>query len=238
MIYIILPVHNEEDSIDETIKRLKELFPDENVPHKIIFINDHSTDQTVFKIMEHPGSCVLDNKGLPGKGSAIRFGLKEIFFKYMTDIVVLLDGDGQIRPYDIFTGIRLMDQYCCSVAIGNKRHPYSTINYNPIRSVISKTYNFIVRKLFNLKLQDTQCGLKVFRAHCLTDIIPKMSIDKFAYDIEMIVALKSIGMRIIDFPISMNEQKNKGSVNIKNIIETFIDTIKVYKKYKKGFYKI
>ena len=231
MIYIILPVKNEAKTIEVTIQRLNQCFPIEHKEHKIIFVNDHSTDNTASIIKSHKEVFLLNNINNPGKGSAIKFALQTIYVKNMLDIVVFLDGDGQIQPYDIFTGIKMMDLYCCSVAVGNKRHRYSISKYNFLRTVISKTYNFLVRKLFGLKIQDTQCGLKMFRSHCLIDVLPQLSIDGFAYDVELLVALKSIGMRIVDFPIDMNRQTNKGSISIKNIICTFIDTVKMYKKF-------
>ena len=236
MIFIILPVHNEEKTIEFSISQLNQIFPQGHLEHKIIFVNDHSTDKTVSIIKSHPEVSLLDNTGKHGKGSAIRFALYNTFIQNMADIVVLLDGDGQIKPYDIFTGIKLMDLHNCSVAVGNKRHAYSIKNYTLLRKIISRTYNLLIRKLFSFKIKDTQCGLKVFRSHCLIDVLPRLSMDGYAFDVELLVALKCLGFRIVDFPIDMLPQINRGSVSIKSIFITFIDTMKIYKKYKKRFY--
>lgn len=236
MIYIFLPVHNEEKTVKTTIEKLQMLFPPTEKIATIIFIDDHCTDMTIDIVGFYKDINVIKNHGLPGKGSAIRYALKNSLFKNMADIIVLLDGDGQIQPYDIITGLKMIDRYCCSVAIGNKRHKYSLLRYGIFRRVTSKAYNILVNILFKINLDDTQCGLKLIRSHCLLEILPKLSVNGFAYDIEMLIALKSVDMRIVDFPIEMTKQHNKGSVNIKNIFETFFDTIKVFIRFKKGIY--
>ncbi len=66
----------------------------------------------------------------------------------------------------------------------------------------------------------------------------KIRCDKFAFDLELIVALKQNGFIIYDAPVNVSNQLNSGSANLKNVIETFIDTLKIFFRYSMGYYKV
>ncbi len=240
MIYIILPVHNEEKTINDTIDNLRNFIISTEIKCNIIFVDDYSTDRT-FSLIESKGAIVTKNILQGGKGSALRHGYNYILLNAQDlrphEEIVFLDGDGQLEIYDLSTGMKKMRNYSCSVSIGNKRHIYSISSYNLTRNIISKTYNLLINFLFDLNVADTQCGFKIFRYHVLKEVMDKITVNKFAFDLELLIAIKEKGIRIVDFPIHMREQQNKGSVNLKNIFETFLDTIKIYIRYKTNYYK-
>lgn len=239
MLLIILPVKNESISIQETVKQLSEwnVFKE----HKILFIDDNSTDETYHILKKQKDISVIPNKFDSGKGSTLKVGY--IYSEYMygmkdDDFIVFMDGDGQINPKEIDTFIKLKELYDADIVIGNKRHDYSSIHYTLDRQIVSRVYNWIVRYLFGFNFRDTQCGIKMFRKSCLEKIIQKVNTKRYAFDLELIVALRENNFRIIDAPVNLRDQKNKGSVSISSIISTFIDTIIIYKKKKKGFYRL
>ncbi len=236
MIWIILPVHNEQDTIVDTINSTVRWCRNNLESFVIVFVDDHSTDATINRI-RHVGFehiRLIENTLCPGKGSALTFAFLHLRREVIQeDVVVFMDGDGQIEISDIEVFLKIMDLYNADVVIGNKRHPYSLISYKLLRSVVSKSYNFIIRKLFNLSFTDTQCGLKMFKFEALDRIRFDVTTSGFAFDIDLLVALKKYNYRIVDAPVRIGKQINNGSVNVKNIITTLIDTIKIFVKYKK-----
>jgi glycosyltransferase involved in cell wall biosynthesis len=238
MIIIILPVRNEEETILNTVKDLRSWANKNLINSKILFVNDESTDNTLYQLNKLKTNVVSINHSI-GKGWALLCGYicaRNIFKPEDDDLIVFLDGDGQIEHRDITSFLRLMDTYCADVVIGNKRHPYSITNYSTLRTFVSRTYNLIVRFLFGFDFRDTQAGLKVFRKYALEKAINKIKCKKFAFDLELIVALRYNGFRIIDAPIKVKPQKNKGSVRLSSIISTFVDTVSIWKKHQQGFY--
>ena len=238
MLLIILPIRNETKTVIETLKKIK---PYLSKDCEALFIDDGSKDGTFEKLWlcNHPRVRVIRNNFDNGKGSAIKTGiiLSEYLYKLNADDMVgLMDGDGQIDPAEIKTFLKLIELYSADAAIGNKRHIFSTTKYTPIRNIVSKTYNFLCRKMFDINFEDTQCGLKIFKKKCLDEVISKVTSKRYAFDLELIVALKEKHYRIVDVPVSIKRQMNQGSVSLKSIVHTLIDTLGIYFRKVKGYY--
>lgn len=241
MILIILPVHNESKTIEKTVFDLNEWCASElQEEYKIFFVDDGSTDDTFKKLQAFNGKIKsIQNKFDQGKGSALKVGYiytTLIFNAPIESKVFFMDGDGQIDPKEIKTFLNLMNLYSADAVIGNKRHLYSSANYGALRSFVSKSLNFIVKILFNINFADTQCGIKLFKKSFLDRVIGKVSNKRYVFDIELILAMRAIGARIADAPVTIKKQINSGSVNIKNIFLTFFDVIYIFLRWKNGAY--
>ncbi len=226
MIHIFLPVKNESKFIEDTAMRLH-LWCSINFPNnfKIVFIDDNSTDATFHKLYSLilKDLEVIGNPNSGGKGSALKYGfLRRHWRCHSRDLILFLDGDGQIEFDDILVGSKLMDIYNADAVIGNKRHQFSQTKYGLLRSIVSMTYNLLVRTLFQINFEDTQCGLKIFRKYALVAVIDNIDRGGFAFDIDLLVALKKNKFRIIDCPVKVNKQMNSGSISFKNIFNTFL----------------
>jgi len=68
------------------------------------------------------------------------------------------------------------------------------------RSLVSKTFNFLVRSLFMLPYTDTQCGAKVFTSSTLKRIVPEMTVTEWAFDIDLLYAYKRHNFKIKSVP--------------------------------------
>jgi glycosyltransferase involved in cell wall biosynthesis len=167
-----------------------------------------------------------------GKGNAILQGLKLV----KEDYVVIMDADLQINPCDIDTFFNIMELYNADVVVGNKYHLYSNIEYPIVRKGISFGYRILIKFLFNLPLRDTQCGFKLFKRSVINKITPVLKETRYCLDLEMLIALKKKGIRVADAPVYVKKQDNVGSVNLSNILITFIDTIRVWIKMLRGDY--
>lgn len=242
MILIILPVKNEKQSITKTVSDLF-IWCRNNLKNcEILFIDDGSTDGTMEKIkkMKIKNVNVIKNRFEPGKGSALKVGYYASTFTYKMkedDLIIFMDGDGQVSPCEISTFLNIMDFYNADVIIGNKKHLYSSTYYSFKRKVVSFIYNQILKLLFGIRFDDTQAGIKIFKKSVLDKVIDKITIKRFAFDVELIIAMRELGVRIADAPVNIKQQLNSGSVNLKNIVLTFIDTLRIYNKMMKGFYK-
>jgi glycosyltransferase involved in cell wall biosynthesis len=240
MTLFILPVFNEEWNIVNTIETLLN-WCNENLPknYNILFIDDNSTDSTFATIKSIDGVSVYRNVFDKGKGSALKAGYVYSSFLYKikdNDTIIFLDGDGQIEPKEVSTMMNVMALYNSDVVIGNKRHLYSHTHYSLLRNIISRTYNLMVRMMFGFDYRDTQGGLKIFKKSALDAVIHKVTNKKYAFDVELIVALRKSVLRVADAPIHVKTATNAGSVSLINIIKTFIDTIIICYNYLKGIY--
>ena len=226
---IIVQVYNGEREISKCIERIsKQTYRD----IELVVVNDGSTDNTLEKIRAIPSIDIVTYPFNKGKGYAFLTGLEIA----TGDYIILLDSDLQIRPYELPTFLNIMQIYRADVVIGNKRHPYSYTNYNFTRSIISNTYNLMCRKMFGIDLRDTQCGFKLFKTSAINKVKDKIKSKRFAFDIEILIALRENRIRVADAPVLVERQYSSGSINIKNIWDTFIDTVMVWIRKKEGYY--
>ena len=165
MLSVIIPIFNEV-YLAENIIRLRNVLPKD---HEIIVVDDGSffpSPVTSSWGQENPLHFIRKRIN-EGKGAAIKTGLLYASGEH----ILIIDGDLQINPVDVYVFLARMSLYNADAVIGNKRHLYSIVDYSFGRWVISNTYNFLCRCLFNIQLRDTQTGLKLFKKQALDKIM-------------------------------------------------------------------
>lgn len=230
-ISVIMPVYNDEKHIRRNIRiAIKELTK-LDYDFTIMVVNDGSTDGT-REAVRGAGVAFISYHTNCGKGAAFLCGASTV----KSDYILLADSDMQVRFDELPVFFNIMDMYNADAVVGNKRHPYSEIQYTRARHIISNTYNFICRMMFGIQLRDTQCGFKLFKAEALKKVMPEIKTKRFAFDLEILVSLKENNYRVADAPVYMRKQYNAGSIGLRNIWETFRDTIAIWLRKKEGFY--
>jgi glycosyltransferase involved in cell wall biosynthesis len=238
-ISVIIPVFNGEEIIGKSIDTVGSVFNKLGYKYEIIVVNDGSTDDTnlVISMIELLNKNVISysKPTNQGKGSAIMTGLK--IASKNSEYVIVMDADLQIQPSEITTFFKIMDLYDADVVIGNKRHSYSNTNYSLLRGIISNGYYFMVWILFQLPLKDTQCGFKLFKKDALNKVMQKLKTKQYAFDLEVLIAMRDRDIRVSDAPVKVRKQTGKGSVNIMTILKTFKDTITIFIRRMTGWYR-
>ena len=167
-----------------------------------------------------------------GKGFALKYG----FEHSRGDLVVFMDADLDLNPRQIKKLIKVMKRERADVAIGSKRHPESKINYPFKRKFLSDVYFIIVRILFNLNVKDTQVGLKVFRREVLRDVMPRILVKRYAFDVEVLANVVKRGYKIVEAPVEL-DFKLGSKVNWKEIWRMFVDTLAIaYRMHIRRYY--
>jgi glycosyltransferase involved in cell wall biosynthesis len=167
-ISFVIPVKNEEASLDELINRISETmsqnYPNENF--EIIFIDDGSSDNS-WNMM------VLASEKLKDVVTAIRFrrnmgkalALEAGFRACRGGIVFTMDADLQDDPKEIPRFIHKLDQGFDLVS-GWKRKRYDPLS----KTLPSKIFNGVTSKLTGVKLNDFNCGFKCYRKEVIDKI--------------------------------------------------------------------
>lgn len=157
------------------------------------------------------------------------------------DYVMFMDSGMEIDPNGISMLLEHMEWYDADIIVGSKRHPASQVKYPFIRKILSYGYYYLVKLLFDIKVHDTQAGIKIFRKKSLEKILPKLVERQFAGDLEMLVVASSLGYkRIYEAPIKLNYYLGKvtTAATMKAIFGIVLDTLAIY--YRKnivGHYK-
>lgn len=222
MISFIIPVYNKGAILYKTLASLiSNLSRTTFTEYEIIVVNDGSTDNSFseavrFKKFNGKNSSIkiFHYTNNIGKGFALRFG----FSKSIGDTIVFLDGDMDIDTKQVINALRQFNKQQPHMVIGSKYLPSSRTHYPANRFLYSLVLKTVIRLLFNLRVTDTQVGLKVFRREVLTQVFPRVIIKRFAVDLELLVVATLLGFtKIIETPVIINHNPaNCSSVHLRD----------------------
>lgn len=157
MLSFVVPVFNEEESLEAFYEELTRVAPELEKDYEIVFVDDGSTDSslTILKHLESKNDKVkvFSFRRNMGKAEALTFG----FMQAKGDYIVTLDADLQDKPTEIY---KLLEkaQEGVEVVCGWRRSRRDKSNMK----IISKLFNSFVSNFFGVKLHDYNCGLKVY----------------------------------------------------------------------------
>ncbi len=157
MISIVVPLYNEEESIEIFYKELVSELKTLSLQHEIIFIDDGSIDKSLLilkKIAEaDKKTTIFSFRKNIGKSEALTFG----FQKAKGEYIITLDADLQDRPSQIVKLIKKAQEGYDVVTGWRKKRKDSFI-----KILSSKLFNFLVNRFWKLELHDYNCGLKLY----------------------------------------------------------------------------
>ena len=162
---VVIPLHNEEENIEELYAALKSVMDAESNDYELLFIDDGSTDGTL-DILEPIGQKdtkvrLLRFRRNFGKAAAWAAG----FDHARGDVIVTIDGDLQNDPKDIPKMVALIGEYDIVNGWRKKRKdPYI------IRRFPSIIANWMISRVTGVKLRDYGSGLKAYKAEVVKNI--------------------------------------------------------------------
>jgi glycosyltransferase involved in cell wall biosynthesis len=159
-ISVIIPAQDEEESIPELCQWISRVMQTHGFSFEVIIIDDGSTDSTWQKIAEVNAS---DNrfKGIRfnrnfGKSAALQTGFRAATGK----VVITMDADLQDSPDEIPELYRLVTEQGFQLISGWKKKRHDPLS----KTIPSKFFNYITRKISGIELHDFNCGLKAYQS--------------------------------------------------------------------------
>jgi len=234
---VVIPAYNEAKRITHTLEETEKYLKKQPYTWEILVVNDGSKDDTaqVVKglIPNMPGLRLVDNRENHGKGYVVRQGMLEAAGKYrvFTDADNSTSIDHVERMWPLF-------QQGHEVVIGSRDIPGAKLAapQGLLRRTVGNVFNLMVQIVCGLwGLWDTQCGFKGFSAKATEDVFPKCTIDRFAFDPEILVIAKKLGYDIKEIPVTwINDPDSK--VKLKSVFKMAIDLFKIRLNIMKGLY--
>jgi glycosyltransferase involved in cell wall biosynthesis len=203
-ISVVIPCFNEGKTIRQNIQKIHGYLANNFAAFEIIAVDDGSLDNTFSELetiaKELPIKIIRHEKNL-GKGKAVRDGV--LTSQY--EISMFLDADLAIPIESLPTFIEEIKKGF-ALAIASRFVPGLTI-LQPVlwyRKIMEKIFR-ILRMIIlnNWTVKDTQCGFKVFETSAAKRIFGMATINRFAFDSEIIFIAKKFGYSIKELPIAL-----------------------------------
>ena len=191
---IVIPTWNEEASIQELVTRIDKSLSLHDISYEIIFIDDHSTDNTQAIIQSlltiYPLTLFL-KKGNRGKAQSLIEG-----FQFSnSELICMIDADLQYPPEEIPFMIKKIKKGEADIVVANRQQKHTEFLRNMISSIHGSLFNKFLHKLD----LDVQSGLKVFKREIIERIHLKGG--KWAIDLELLVKAKNAGYKAVNHNI-------------------------------------
>jgi len=158
-ISVVIPSKDEEESIPELTQWISRVMKTHGFSYEVIFVDDGSTDKTWSKIQE--ASLIDPNvKGIRfnrnfGKSAALNTGFRIA----QGDVVITMDSDLQDSPEEIPKLFEMMNEGKWDLISGWKKTRHDPIS----KTLPSKFFNALTRRMSGIQLHDFNCGLKAYR---------------------------------------------------------------------------
>ncbi len=230
LLSLIIPVYKQEKTIYDNLRHILSELELLSYSYEIIVVVDGEIDKSFqeAKKIHSPFVTVVGYQTNHGKGYAIRYGIA----KSKGNIIGFLDAGGDIHADGLAMMLAHYQWYNADIIVGSKRHPVSKIHYPKQRKILSWGYQIIIKLLFGLNIRDSQVGMKLYRRKVLEDVLPRLLVKRFAFDIEILAVANHLGYsRIFEAPIELDFT---GASSITNsnfwriILYTLLDTLAVF----------
>lgn len=178
MLTIIVPCHNEEETVPlffEAIEKQKALL---NEPIEYIFINDGSKDKTIVEIKElvnqYENVHFIDFSRNFGKEAAMYAGLQ----KAKGDFVTIMDADLQDPPELLPQMLRMLNNNPTLDCVGTRRIDRN--GESATRSFLAKTFYKLMDKISDAQLVDGARDFRLMRRQMVEAILTLTEYNRFS----------------------------------------------------------
>lgn len=227
-ISVVLPCFNEERTILRNLEKIDDYLQTNFISHEIIAVNDGSTDNTLseLKIAQNKFPVTILNRTKNyGKGKAVRDGI--LSSKY--EIVMFLDADLAIPIEELLKFVDALNDGS-DVAIASRFVPGLRVVKKVLwyRKIMENVFR-ILRMLIinNYDIRDTQCGFKVFKKSVATQIFRRATINRFAFDSEIIFLARKMGFSVKELPITLQNPTASHVRIIRDPLNMLMDLLKI-----------
>ncbi len=191
---VVIPVYNEEESIQELSEWIKAVCTKSGLSYELIFIDDGSSDSSWEKIRTISQSNVTV-KGFRfrrnyGKAAALHTG----FEASSGEVVITMDSDLQDSPDEIPELVSMIRLDGYDMVSGWKKKRYDPF----VKRITSKFYNGTARWSSGIKLHDFNCGLKAYSSEVVKSIEIFGEMHRYIPMLAKEAGFKKIGEKVVE----------------------------------------
>lgn len=236
---VVVPAYNEEARLGPSLQAILAHFKARGIAGELIVVDDGSADGTssVAEAIRRsePSVRILRFPVNRGKGAAVREGALHAAGR----LVLITDADLSTPIEELDRILARMRETASDLVIGSRGLPGSRIEVRqPFwRERMGRTFNRIIRVLTGLRFRDTQCGFKLLDRDRTAPIFRKMVVDRFAFDVELILLSKLAGLRILEEPVLWRNSPDSRVSPLSASWTMLVDVIRLRRRVRRGFYR-
>jgi dolichyl-phosphate beta-glucosyltransferase len=199
---------------------------------EIIVVNDGSKDQTlnaakaVLHDLPKGVSCeIIDYSPNQGKGQAVKKGM----IAAKGDRVLFMDADYSVPMEDLEFADLLLDQGA-DIAIGSRALDETILEERQsfAREKMARLFGIFQRNWLGLRLQDMQCGFKLFTREASQAIFPQVKLSSVIFDGEVLWLAKRLNFKVREFPVHWkHDPDSRITYTPKKAVKVFFEMLRI-----------
>lgn len=237
---LVVPTYNAVSFIDSTVRRLSR-FVSEHPNWNVMFVCDGCKDGTTERLTEllkdAPHELQVEAYDINrGKGYALHHGLNlaQTPYRLFTDVDLAYDPDEALKLLEV-----LKSGY--DLAVVNRVNPDSRYSISPRdfpsiykRHLMSRGFNWWLRRMLPIKILDTQAGLKGMTAAAWQRLGPQLKSDGFFFDVELLAWAGTLGLRTGECPVNFSYVDPTTVRMVRHGYSMYFETLRLRKRLRQG----
>lgn len=226
---IIVPAYNEEDRVDGTLDTMTAWLDARGEDYEILVADDGSTDRTAevvaARTAKNPRVQLVRLPRNRGKGAAVRAGVlasrgREVLFSD-ADLATPIEELERLRAARAQAG--------APIAIASRALPESDVRVrqHPLRELMGRTFNVILRSVVMGGIKDTQCGFKLFDGTVGRQLFHDLTVDGFAFDVELLLLARAANLEVVEVPVVWRHVKQSKVSPGRDAARMLIDVLRL-----------
>ena len=198
---IVVPVFNEEQNLEASIRRLHAYLTERFPLTWVVTIADNASTDRTWSIacglayeLDGVRASHLDQKG---RGRAVRGA----WSSSTAEVVAYMDVDLSTDLDALLPLVAPLVSGHSDLAIGTRLAPHAHVVRGPKREAISRTYNLLLKATLRAGFSDAQCGFKAMRQDVALVLLPMVEDQGWFFDTELLVLAEHNGLRIHEVPV-------------------------------------
>lgn len=248
-ISIVVPVYNEENRIEEGLKKIYEYVSKKSFSYEVLISDDGSTDKTCEIVERYKAGWkqlkLLKNPHR-GKAPAVISGIYATSGKY----VLMTDIDLSVPIENLDKMMKFIEGVTYKVIIASREgHGAKRINEPLIRHIMGRVFNALVQIVVLPGINDTQCGFKLFEGEAIKKVFTVTKLYSkddeeikgakvSAFDVEILYVARKLGYKIKEVPITWIYGDSSKVHNLKDSYYNAKDVFKIRINSWLGKYKV
>ncbi len=227
-------MYNESSIIEEAVETFSSYMNRRFEDWELIFVDDGSADgcgDAVAAAHEKDSRIRLcgytPNRG---KGYAVRTGV----LAAQGDLILFTDCDNAYGEEAIGRLVDTIVDSGADIVVGSRNLSKDGYEgYTFLRKLASKAYIKVIAVAAGFKLSDSQCGIKAFRADIAKKIFSNCEVDRFAFDLEVIMIATKLNANIGEMPVKIINHRESTVHVLRDSVKMLRDVHRMKKRIKK-----
>jgi glycosyltransferase involved in cell wall biosynthesis len=205
---VVVPVYNEEHVVEASVRGLQAYLTNCLPYESTITVVDNASSDRTFDVAhwlayELEGVTVMRLRE-KGRGRALR----SAWIGSNARVVAYMDVDLSTDLSALEPLVQPLLEGSSYLGVGTRLAAGAEVERSPLREVMSRSYNFVVRHLLHSRVSDAQCGFKAARRETIQALLPLVENDNWFFDTELIHVAERSHMRIHEVPVTWTEDSD------------------------------